>query len=91
MTDAPGVHQLDKYPAARLMHAVGHPAPALYLLIAEQAGLARITQAIRGRRSALCDEQSRAGTLPVIVGHQLIGHIAGVPAALQRRHNDAVV
>lgn len=91
MADASGMHELSKdFPALR-MHRVGDGLPALHLCVGEQAGDARIPQAVGRRARALGDDQAGRSALGVVFGHQGVGEVANGAVARHRRHHDAVL
>ncbi|MNN88369.1 hypothetical protein D3C81_2060450 [compost metagenome] len=74
------------------MHGVGDFAPTGDLLRRMNARRPRITLATRFDLCAFGDQQTGAGALLVILGHQLVGDIARLRAALagERRQDDTV-
>jgi len=85
------VPQLQGDLAAGAMHGLGHPLPAGDLRLAMDARRARIAVRLGTDRRRLGEDQTGAGALPVILGHQRRGHVARPRAiARQRRHHDAV-
>ena len=75
--DPAAVHHLHDDAAAAGVHRLGHPAPALGLLVGDDARLARVGPRLGVREGALGDDQADARPLGVVVGDQGTGD-AGV-------------
>ena len=87
----PDMPELQKDPAARAMHGIGHALPAGDLVGAVDAGRTRIADALRRHLRRLADDQAGAGALRVIGGVERPGHVARPGAiARHRRHHHAV-
>ena len=65
MTDAPGVHELNKYLAAFRMHRRSGFFPTFHLKIVEDAGNTAVTKTVRGRGCPFGDDKSCGSTLPI--------------------------
>ena len=73
------------------MHGVGDAAPALDLLVGDDAGLADEGLALVVGIGALGDDQPDAGALPVVLDDEVPGDAGGTGAhAGERGHDDAV-
>jgi hypothetical protein len=89
--DAAAVHQLHDDPAAPCVHGLGDAAPAGFLLVVRDPGLAGVGARLRVRVGALGDDQADAGALPVVLDDEVARHARGTGAHPgQRGHDDAV-
>jgi len=85
------MHQLHEHFRALRVHAVNDNLPARDLRRGKHTGNARIAESVGGRRCALGEDQADAGSLCVILSHQLIRDIADGPIAGHRAHDQAVL
>jgi len=91
MRDASDVPQLQKNPAAGLVHGARSELPALDLLRRPDARGIGVAYPHRRHHRGLRQNEPRGSALSVILGHQPIGNAAGAgTAACERRHDDAV-
>ena len=88
---APHVHDLRGNTAAPRMHRRGDGAPGANLLRAVETGGATVAEAIGARRDSLGYDQAGAGTLAVVIHHDIRGHpIDTGTGAGHRRHHHTI-
>ncbi len=76
--------------AARGMNRIRDFLPLTDLFVRVDTRLAREGRRLRGNHGAFGNDQTTAGTLSVVLAHQLIGHMIDRATAGQGRHNDAI-
>ena len=87
MGDAAEMPELQEDAPARLVHGVGHPAPAGRLGVAVDAGSAGIALALGRDLGCLGDDEAGARPLAVLLDIELVRRVLLVgPVAGHRRH-----
>jgi hypothetical protein len=91
MAGTTAVPELQHDLAAFGMHGIGHDLPALDLRVGVDAGFHPEGGVAFHHHRGLGDDESGAGALRIIFGHQRRGIVIGIsPAARERGHEDAV-
>ena len=91
MASAPAVPELEHDPPPRGVHVIGHALPPRDLRLVVDTRLVPEGGASLHCHGGLGDDETRAGPLTVVLGHERAGDVPAVGAtASERGHEDAV-